>query len=110
MQVGHESEHSSSQDLISESAAGDSKRTMERYAAAVQQGRGALLFAVFRGCISEGINLSHELARCTIIVGLPFPNLSDEYVRIRSAALGGYEWSALHAFIAINQALGRQEF
>lgn len=93
--------------LFTETAGGDSKRILERFKAAIQEGRGALLFAVFRGSISEGVNLSHEMARSTIIVGIPFPNMSDEYVRIRSEALGGFEWSALHAFLAINQAIGR---
>lgn len=40
-------------------------------------GGGAVMFAVARGKVSEGLNLPDDLCRCVIIVGVPFPNLKD---------------------------------
>lgn len=41
---------------------------------------GALMFAVFRGKISEGLDFSDDRARAVITVGIPYPNFKDEQV------------------------------
>jgi chromosome transmission fidelity protein 1 len=63
---------------------------LTRYAADARTERGALLTAVMGGRLSEGINFKDELARCVVVVGVPFPPandaLFDEKVRRAAAA------------------------
>lgn len=78
---------------------------------------GALMFAVFRGKVSEGIDFSDDRARCVISVGIPFPNAMDEQVLEKKhfndenwkkmGILSGNDWYTMQAYRALNQALGR---
>ncbi|KAJ9601097.1 hypothetical protein L9F63_000732, partial [Diploptera punctata] len=76
---------------------------------------GPLLFAVFRGKVSEGMNFEDNMARAVISVGIPFPhlyslnvNLKKYYNNINCKTLqNGDVWYRTQAFRAINQALGR---
>ena len=36
---------------------------------------GAILFCVFRGRFSEGINFSDGLCRAVVVIGVPYPNM-----------------------------------
>ncbi|KHJ95006.1 DNA repair helicase [Oesophagostomum dentatum] len=78
---------------------------------------GALMFAVFRGKISEGIDFTDDLARVVISVGIPFPNAMDDLVKEKKmyndefcktrGILDGDQWYVSQAYRALNQALGR---
>jgi Fanconi anemia group J protein len=41
---------------------------------------GAVLFAVYRGRASEGLDFSDNYARAVIAIGIPYPNLKDVQV------------------------------
>ncbi|KAK0736697.1 helicase C-terminal domain-containing protein [Apiosordaria backusii] len=85
--------------------------------------KGAVLFSVIGGRLSEGINFSDALCRLVLIVGLPYPNLHSpewkeriEYLESTCLARGGnkeeakvearefYENAAMRA---VNQSIGR---
>ncbi|KRZ94720.1 Fanconi anemia group J -like protein [Trichinella sp. T8] len=85
---------------------------------------GALLLAVYRGKISEGIDFSDNSARAVIAVGIPFPNLKNIQVQLKKqynntrlknavglgvqhSLISGDEWLEIQAYRALNQALGR---
>ena len=79
---------------------------------------GAILFAVCRGKVSEGIDFSDIHGRAVIITGLPFPprqdpkvmakiNFLDMEKRKGGQGLGGNEWYTQQCTRAVNQAVGR---
>ncbi|KAF2134439.1 DNA repair helicase, partial [Dothidotthia symphoricarpi CBS 119687] len=95
---------------------------LSAYSAAVAHGngRGALLFAVIGGTLSEGINFSDALGRGVVVVGLPFPNPHSaewkakmQYISSKGTKQGGdgkavardyYENACMRA---VNQCVGR---
>jgi chromosome transmission fidelity protein 1 len=101
-------------------AAADSVLTA--YSAAIASGnsRGALLFAVIGGTLSEGINFSDTLGRGVAVVGLPFPNPHSaewkakmQYISAKATKRGGDGKAAARDFFenacmrAVNQCVGR---
>ncbi|KAL7674086.1 hypothetical protein ACOME3_000366 [Neoechinorhynchus agilis] len=75
-----------------------------------------LLFAVFRGRASEGIDFADDMARCVVCVGLPYPNIKELGIdlkkkyndRQRGLLLpGGNKRKEFYIYRALNQALGR---
>jgi Fanconi anemia group J protein len=80
----------------------------------------AILLAVYRGKMSEGISFNDNFCRAVILVGLPYPNSFDLNVtakkkyndeqrkfRKRTELLEGQRWYELQAYRAVAQALGR---
>ncbi|XP_069471187.1 Fanconi anemia group J protein isoform X2 [Ambystoma mexicanum] len=78
---------------------------------------GALLIAVCRGKVSEGLDFSDDNARAVMTVGIPFPNVKDLQVELKRkyndqhsktrGLLPGSQWYEIQAYRALNQALGR---
>lgn len=81
---------------------------------------GAILFAVYRGKVSEGLDFADENARAVINVGIPYPAFKDPKVTLKkeyndrnssgkgnNSLIPGGIWYETQAFRALNQALGR---
>ena len=62
---------------------------MDRYYTAIFEGenKGAILMGVCRGRISEGLDFSDNAARCVVIVGIPFPQMTDPKVILKKEYL-----------------------
>ncbi|CAH8577058.1 unnamed protein product [Heterobilharzia americana] len=103
-----------------------------RSIACSQNSIGAILFAVMRGRVSEGLDLADDAGRGVAILGLPYAPFHDPRVRLKMAYLDeqcvklkssskqdqqqknlldkyptGRQWYNLQAWRAINQAVGR---
>lgn len=50
----------------------ESSLALENYKKCCENGRGAVLFAVARGKMSEGVDFTHGEGRCVILLGIPF--------------------------------------
>lgn len=90
---------------------------------AERDGRGgALLFAVCRGKVSEGVDFSDKHGRCVMVVGIPYANQGDLFVRlkrqyitmsaprrpkVRGKLFTGDDWYRQEALRSVNQAIGR---
>jgi len=92
---------------------GTSTDEITAYKAASSRG-GALFLGVYRGKASEGLDFTDAQARAVILVGIPFPSLTDtkvdekkRYNDRNKCKLTGDAWYTREAYIAINQALGR---
>lgn len=84
---------------------------------------GAILLAVCRGRLSEGVDFSDAACRAVVVTGLPLPPAYDAKVQLkrefldgciaaagaagRAGRLTGEEWYDQQALRAINQAVGR---
>ncbi len=79
---------------------------------------GAILFAVMGGKMSEGINFADDRARCVLIVGLPYPDITDPILREKMQSLDKEATNAGSAITGqvyyqnlcmrtVNQSIGR---
>lgn len=56
--------------------------TLKKYSDILQEKKGgAILMCVVGGKLSEGINFSDGLARCVAVIGMPYPNSEDAYIK-----------------------------
>lgn len=89
-----------------------------RYEEAVRRDGQALLLAVFRGRMSEGVSFDDDYARGVVCIGIPFPNLTEErlaqkracndfWVAQGTSPVTGDAWYESKALHAVAQALGR---
>lgn len=76
--------------------------------------KGAMIFAVCRGKISEGLDFSDDAARAVILVGIPYPMTVDpktilkkHYLDTHKSGLTGSQWYCQQATRATNQSIGR---
>lgn len=113
-------QRSQAQKTPNKEASLDSLLTAYTAAIASGNGRGALLFAVIGGSLSEGINFSDVLGRGVVVVGLPFPNPHSaewkakmQYISTKEAKRGGDGKAVARDFFenacmrAVNQCIGR---
>jgi regulator of telomere elongation helicase 1 len=86
------------------------------------EGRGAALFAVARGKVSEGIDFKDKHGRLVVVTGIPFANTKELAVRLKRDFLTdvaarrprvggrlytGEDWYRTEALRAVNQCIGR---
>lgn len=92
----------------------------DEYAETIRTTGHCVLFAVFRGKMSEGISFNDDNARGVICVGIPYPSSFDRTVKAkksyndeqrklsnRNELLPGDMWYSQQAYRALAQALGR---
>ena len=89
------------------------------YKSTVDSRGSCVLFAVFRGKMSEGISFNDDYARGVICVGLPYPSAFAREVMSKksyndarrkagnASLLPGMDWYTQQAYRALAQALGR---
>ncbi|XP_056637299.1 putative ATP-dependent RNA helicase DDX11-like protein 8 isoform X3 [Diorhabda sublineata] len=89
---------------------------LEKYAEAINSpgSKGALLFSVVGGKLSEGLNFSDDLGRCVIVVGLPYSNITAADLKEKMNYLdkiegqgAGQKYYENQCMKAVNQCIGR---
>lgn len=96
---------------------GNHEKMMKQFYENVEK-KGALLLAVYRGKVSEGMDFKDHQARAVICVGIPYQNNKDIAIKAKIDYNTRYRtelrqlpsanaWLNIQAFRAINQALGR---
>ena len=81
--------------------------------------RNSILFSVFRGSSSEGIDYKDDYARMVICVGVPYASIVEEKILLKKkyldkictekggSRLNGQKWYINDAISNVNQTLGR---
>merc|ERR1712228_136633 len=103
------------------------KQVFEEYSNSLTNTNNALLFAVMRGKVSEGMDFADNFARCVVIAGIPYPYMKDPKIQakkqymdracwketpnkknvINTGGVNGQQWYQQQAVRAVNQAIGR---
>ena len=79
---------------------------------------GALLLSVVGGKMSEGINFANDMARCVMVVGLPYPDITNPELKEKMSAMdaaaarnklsiSGQSYYQNLCMRAVNQSVGR---
>ncbi|KAL7550335.1 hypothetical protein ACHAWF_013582 [Thalassiosira exigua] len=78
---------------------------------------GALLFSVMGGKMSEGINFANDMARCVLVVGLPYPDITCPVLKEKMQSLDkeysdgkgitGQTYYQNLCMRSVNQSIGR---
>jgi len=95
----------------------EGERVLERYSqyatSKLPHSKGAMLLCVMGGKLSEGINFSDDLARCVVVVGLPYPDIRDmilqermKYADSKQIGNGRKLYESL-CMKQVNQSIGR---
>ena len=93
----------------------ENQKVIDNFTGSVNK-QGAVLFAVCRGKVSEGIDFSDNAARTVIVIGVPFPSLTSKRVKLKREYLNkhtkelnidGKTWYTQEAMKAVNQSIGR---
>jgi regulator of telomere elongation helicase 1 len=93
----------------------ENKKVIEEFTDSVNK-QGAVLFAVCRGKISEGIDFSDNAGRTVIVIGVPFSLMTSKRVTLKQEYLNkhtkelnisGKTWYTQEAMKAVNQSIGR---
>jgi len=99
----------------------DVEKVLEAYSrhAVAVGGGGAVLFSVVGGKMSEGINFANDMARCVLVVGLPYPDITDPEMQEKMKSLDkqfkenggtgitGQSYYHNLCMRAVNQSVGR---
>jgi chromosome transmission fidelity protein 1 len=99
---------------VMSSSADEGDRLLARYSTYATGSRGAILFCVMGGKLSEGINFSDDLARCVVVLGLPYPDLHDpilqeriSFISQRDHESAGKQYYENICMRQVNQSIGR---
>ena len=77
------------------------------------ENKNFILFSVYRGSSSEGIDFSDDYARMVICIGIPYACLNNDNIKKKKEYLNnkeknlGNKWYTADAMLNINQSLGR---
>lgn len=88
--------------------------TLQAFSSDAASKKGAVLFSVVGGKLSEGINFADEMARGVAVVGLPFPDVTDGELQEKMSLMdrsGGSVTGDMYylnlCLRAVNQSVGR---
>lgn len=94
---------------------GQVEKMLTDYAVATRSkaNNGAILFSVVGGKLSEGMNFSDDLARCVIVIGMPYPNKNSpelvekmSYLDRSFGSGAGVEYYENICLKSVNQCIG----
>lgn len=92
------------------------KQVLERFTNTIERSSpaGAILTAVCRGKLTEGIDFTDKQCRLVIMVGIPYPAKNDlrvvmkqNFLDTTGSAGDGRKWYNREAIRAVNQTIGR---